>query len=64
WTNLKKTSPKEFTILTIGKVTNSNKEEKNLFNSLLVRSEQSGYNCVKEERTARILGRICTRKEN
>lgn len=63
-TNLKKTSPKEFTILTIGKVTNSNKEEKNLFNSLLVRSEQSGYNCVKEERTARILGRICTRKEN
>ncbi|TGM60479.1 LA_3751/LA_3752 family putative glycosyltransferase [Leptospira vanthielii] len=61
--NLKKTSPNEFTILTIGKETNFNQDEKNLFSSLLVHSEQSGYNCSKEERTARILGRKCIKIE-
>ncbi|MCT8335199.1 dolichyl-phosphate-mannose-protein mannosyltransferase [Leptospira sp. 85282-16] len=60
-TNLNKTSPKEFTILTIGKETNTNKEERNRFASLIVSSEQLGYNCSKEEHTARILGRTCIR---
>ncbi|MCW7493403.1 dolichyl-phosphate-mannose-protein mannosyltransferase [Leptospira sp. 2 VSF19] len=57
--NLQRTLPKEFTILTIGKESNKNQAEKNLFTSLLVRSEKSGYNCSREERTARILGKTC-----
>ncbi|TGK95417.1 dolichyl-phosphate-mannose-protein mannosyltransferase [Leptospira brenneri] len=57
--NLKKNMPNEFTILTVEKETNYNKDERRLFTSILTKSEQSGYDCSTEEHTARILGRKC-----
>lgn len=61
--NLQNVAQKEFMVLTVGKETKYNKEEKNVFTTILSEAKLSGYDCSKEERSARVIGRSCIKIE-
>ncbi|TGK55378.1 dolichyl-phosphate-mannose-protein mannosyltransferase [Leptospira kanakyensis] len=62
--NINKMAPKEFMVLTVGKETKYNTEEKDVFSAILFDSKEAGYNCEKEERSSRVLARRCIQIDN
>ncbi|WP_232373734.1 LA_3751/LA_3752 family putative glycosyltransferase [Leptospira chreensis] len=61
--NLQNVRQKEFMILTVGKETKYNRDEKDVFAAILSEAKPSGYDCSKEERSARVIARSCIKIE-
>ncbi|WP_425269851.1 LA_3751/LA_3752 family putative glycosyltransferase [Leptospira perdikensis] len=61
--NIQNAKQNEFMVLTVAKVTKYNKEEKDVFAEILSEAKYSGYDCSKEERSARVIGRRCIKIE-